>query len=86
MFLIEGAQIRFMLTISGEKTESSYIKKNTIALTSNPNAGKSVVFNRLSDRNQMFIFSFFVTLYVLYLATIETLRKELSKSTISGFI
>lgn len=52
---VEGLQIRYMLTTSSEKTESSYISSReiTIALAGNPNAGKSVVFNQLTGGNQI---------------------------------
>lgn len=55
MLLVEGLQIRYMLTTFTEKTELSHISSReiTIALAGNPNAGKSVVFNQLTGGNQI---------------------------------
>lgn len=54
MPLVEGLQIRYMLTISNEKTDSHILSREiTVALAGNPNAGKSVVFNQLTGGNQI---------------------------------
>jgi ferrous iron transport protein B len=52
--LVEGLQIRYMLTTSSEKADSHILSREiTIALAGNPNAGKSVVFNQLTGGNQI---------------------------------
>jgi len=54
MPLVEGLQIRYMLTTSSEKADSHILSREiTIALAGNPNAGKSVVFNQLTGGNQI---------------------------------
>lgn len=54
MLLVEGLQIRYMLTTSSEKADSHILNREiTIALAGNPNAGKSVVFNQLTGGNQI---------------------------------
>lgn len=52
--MVEGLQIRYMLTTSSEKADSHILSREiTIALAGNPNAGKSVVFNQLTGGNQI---------------------------------